>query len=168
MITKVEDIIKKAISYIGQTEKLGNSGFIDANFEKLLTSLGWAKPQAWCVYLVMAAVKGFISEDKYKLFSASALTTYNNFKRDNEKSVSMTPTVGSIAIFSMYKDGKETSRGHAAIVLTPVNTSFVSIEGNSNSEGGSEGKEVALLIRSSVKLVKLNGLVLKGFIDLTK
>jgi hypothetical protein len=153
-----------AFSYIGQKELSGNSGFEDAYFEEKMKAVGWQKPFAWCILFcelvwteAMPTWKDYFS----KMFSASVVQTWNNFR--NTDYASKTPIVGSIVIFQKYSKGKPTSFGHAGIVTEIYANSFATVEGNTNALGSREGDRVAPKMRQLDFKIK-DGLVLKGFI----
>lgn len=153
-----------AFSYIGQKELPANSGFEDAYFEEKMKSVGWQKGFAWCILFcelvwteAMPAWKDFFA----KMFSASVMQTWNNFK--NTDYVSKTPISGAIVIWQKYAKGKPTRFGHAAIVYDVFPTYFNTVEGNTNALGSREGDMVAPKQRKLDFKIK-DGLVLKGFI----
>jgi len=162
-------IAEVAAKYIGKTEKPGNSGFNDAEFEKKMITVGWLKGQAWCAYFcelvwkeVYSAIKpGFIA-DLNKLFAAGALQTLNNFKAAGYP-VSKEPVPGALAI---YQHGKGW-QGHACIVekVSANKKDFGTIEGNTNDAGGREGYIVARKTRYALFDTNYaSGLNLIGFI----
>lgn len=156
-----------AIKYLGQTEKTGNMGFNDPAFEKKMEAVGFSKGQAWCAYFAELVFKEAYSErlqELDKLFSASAVQTYRNF-RDASYPISNVPQPGMLAIWQMQKDGKPHWSGHAGIVVS-VNSvnDFESIEGNTNDHGGREGYIVARKSRTTKKVK--NGLQVLGFIKI--
>lgn len=149
--------------YIGQTEKPGNSGFTDAEFEKRMKACGWAKGQAWCAYfceLVCREAYQGKDEELKLLFSPSAVITYENFK--NAGRVSDTPTPGSLAV---WRYGK-TWQGHIGVVTEILSENFFkTIEGNTNAIGGREGYIVAEKTRKLKQPYSAKGLNLIGFIN---
>lgn len=155
-------VLLVARKYIGQTEKPGNSGFNDAEFEKRMKAVGWAKGQAWCAYFVELVCREALpekDEELAKLFSASAVKTYENFQKAGR--ASERPTPGSLAVWR-YGDGWQ---GHIGVVSEIVSENiFKTIEGNTNATGGREGYIVALKTRKLKQLFSAKGLNLIGFI----
>lgn len=168
-----ELILYNARRFLGQKEISGNLGFEDEKFESLMKDVGWQKNQAWCAYFTELVWKqAYENYDKSrikeldKLFSAGAVKTYNNFKNFGY-TVNETPSVGAVVIWQYYKDRKPHWSGHAGIVTKIYSDDsdlFETIEGNTNSQGGREGIEVAKKERKLNFEPKLKGLVLKGFI----
>lgn len=165
----MKSIAEIAKSFIGKQEISGNLGFKDKEFEKKMKDVGFEKGFAWCSLfaelvwteyyrqpgtpVAMAKIK--------KLASASALTTWNNFKADGTFIVSQIPKVGAIVIWTL---GKGPS-GHAGVVVEVVdNINFKTVEGNTNAAGGREGIEVALKNRKINQPFLEKGLNIKGFI----
>jgi len=161
-----------AESFIGKQEISGNLGFKDKEFEKKMKGVGFEKGFAWCSLFSELVWTEYYRQPKTpvamakikKLCSASAVTTYNNFKNDPEKTftVSQTPKVGAIVI---WKHGKG-PMGHAGIVVEvlPDGKTFKSVEGNTNAAGGREGIEVALKTRKIGQPFLEKGLNVAGFI----
>src|SRR3989304_1120768 len=128
ILMTIKDI---AFSYIGKKEIPGNMGFEDKNFENEMLSVGWQKTYAWCILFcelvwkkAMPAWAGYFD----KMFSASVMQTWNNFKKTDYNS--LTPIVGAIAIWQKYSKGKPTGFGHAGIVTEIYAQSFATVEGN--------------------------------------
>lgn len=168
-MNNVDEIVKKALSFVGQKEKgANNSGFENEWFEDLLRSVGWTSGQEWCGYAQMAVLKGLIDEDKYKLLSPSVNQTYMNFKKAIPESLVKEPKAGYLVLFSLYKDGNITWKGHIGLVTSIVDDiTFRSAEGNGNSKGGSRGDEFVNIARKVDFSPKKNGLVLRSFVNLT-
>jgi hypothetical protein len=166
-ISLAERIIAAAKSIIGQHEKAGNSGFVDPLFEKRMQQVGWLKFQAWCAYTVELIWKEAFT-DKHslytlidKLFSGSALATWNNFKQSKQFSTGQIPKAGAIAIFQHGRS----SQGHTGVVVEVLKPNvFAAVEGNTNDSGGREGIEVADKIRKTGLPFNPRGLNLLGFI----
>lgn len=159
---------KVAEKYVGQTEKPGNSGFNDADFERKMEQVGWQKGQAWCSYFAELVCKESYPElfdELNKLFSASAVTTFRNFS-NADYHITKFPVVGTVVVWQRFKNGKADWAGHVGIcseVISP--RQFISIEGNTNDKGGREGYIVAAKLRP-VALNVYDGLRLLGFIDI--
>lgn len=156
-----------AQKYIGKTEISGNNGFHDPDFESKMKLVGWKQGEAWCAYFTEMVFKEAFPEkvaDLNRLFSASAVQTYQNFVANGYVGKSI-PQAGDLVIWRMYKGGKPQWQGHAGIVLEATNpTTFKSIEGNTNDGGGREGYIVATKTRETTK--KTNGLNVMGFITI--
>lgn len=182
-------IVQVAESYEGQTEFRGNSGFKDRDFQDAMEAVGWQKGQAWCAYfaeLVWKKAYGKFENTKDelaeldKMFSPGAVATYNNFtklwaKRDHTRpnsegyAVKPTPEAGDLIVWQNYRNGKAHWTGHVGIVIqVNGNDTVHTMEGNTNSNGGREGIEVAMKTRkvgSDLFRPKSRGLVLKGFVS---
>jgi hypothetical protein len=161
-----------ARKYIGEREIPNNQGFIDAVFQQKIEVCGWNIGQAWCAYFFEMVMKEAYPElfaDLDKLCNASAVVTYRNFLRADKFICNKNPLPGCGIVWQTYKDNKPFWTGHMGIVdkLLPEGN-FYSIEGNSNSQGGREGIEVATKLRT-LKFEPTNKpdeLVLLGFIKL--
>jgi hypothetical protein len=160
-------VVETAKKYLGQTEKPNNQGFNDLEYETKMIAVGFQKGQAWCSYFAELVFKEAYPdkfEELDKLFSASAVQTFKNFT-DAKYKVSTTPVVGALVIWQYYENGKPGWTGHAGIVSKRLSdSSFQSIEGNTNDNGGREGYIVAEKTRSTGK--KKNGLNVLGFITI--
>jgi len=157
-----------AIKYIGQTEKPGNMGFNNADFERKMLAVGFQKTNAWCSYFQELIFKEAYPE-KFKqldtLFSASAVQTFRNF-RDASFLVHELPEKDCLVLWQMKKEGKAQWNGHAGIVVNAIDqNTFESVEGNTNDAGGREGYIVARRIRKIVHNLQ-NGLEILGFIKI--
>jgi len=161
-------VVSIAESYIGETEKPGNMGFNDHEFEKKMFAVGFQKSHAWCAYFAELVFKeAFLDKFKEldKLFSASTVQTFRNF-RDAGYLIGEIPVAGHLVIWQTMKDGKPQTTGHAGIVHSKIdNDSFWSIEGNTNDGGGREGYIVAKRVRRVIPNVQ-NGLKVLGFIQI--
>jgi hypothetical protein len=155
-----------AIKYIGETEKPGNMGFNDAEFEKKMKAVGFQKTHAWCAYFTELVFKEAFPErfkELDKLFSAGTIQTFRNF-RDASYPVSNVPKEGNLVIWQTFKNGEPQTTGHAGVVVQVVdNDTFYSVEGNTNDGGGREGYIVAKKLRNFIPNVQ-NGLKVLGFI----
>ena len=158
-----------AKSYIGQKEKPSNLGFDDAEFEVKMQAVGFQKTHAWCSYFAELVFKEAYPkkfEELDKLFSASAVQTYRNF-RDAAYLMHNMPQKDCLVIWQMQKDGKPQWQGHAGIVVDvqPNNWIFESVEGNTNDGGGREGYIVARRTRKHLADVR-DGLKVLGLIQI--
>lgn len=164
---KADEIIANALSYVGQQEIPGNKGFEDPKFQAEMEEEGWQYGWAWCAVFCKVVFKNVYperSKELNKLFSPSAVTTFNNFK-DAGFEILPLPEVGCLVIWQKMVDGKPTIYGHAGIVVKLNNSwRFQSVEGNSNDEGGRDGKEVALQLDRPTKKAVWSGLKVLGFV----
>lgn len=160
-------IVQVAQSYLGQTEKRGNSGWLDAGFEAKMKAVGWQLGHSWCCYFTELVAKEAFAEDLVKvkafdkLFQPSCTATYANFSGSSMFKVGKVPRPGSLIVWRLGKGWK----GHIGIVESVKANVISTIEGNTNDAGGREGIEVARKLR---KLAWTNGsgLNLVGFIYL--
>lgn len=169
-----ELILDFAIRDIGIKEIKGNKGWYNKLFQKDMEKLtDWKDSYAWCISFCEKVWRqaykiydesGKIDKQIEKLIVASVTQTYKNFKADGSFAISQEPVIGAIVIWQTYKNGIADWTGHAAIVER-INglKNFETIDGNSNSEGGREGIEVARQIRT-YNFDNNNGLRLIGFI----
>lgn len=166
-------IISYADESIGQTEFTGNQGFKDPVFDKEMRELGrfqngWPWCVCFCELVWKKAFKDFnIDEDRYnemaKLVVPGAVKTMRNFTKSKGWTVSIEPKEGAIAIWQKFKNGKGTTKGHAAIVIGFTPEHVITIDGNTNASGGREGIHVAQKTRRR-NFGSTSGLVLLGFI----
>ena len=175
-----EAVLETAREWVGIQEISGNMGFDNARFQHLMKIAEWNEREAWCLYFceLCCTVPMYSGKSKthaklLELFSGSAVQTYNNFRKDTSGLfvVDHIPVPGAIAIWQTYRDGKADWTGHGAIVELVKELQFSSIDGNTNSEGGREGKEIARMAgsyrhRLDTAFQVNNGLRLKGFIKL--
>lgn len=162
----------------GKKETRGNSGWEDKELETQMIATGWMEGQSWCAYWVekiWCSAYRDVSKDWVRvlrrIFSANAVRTFDNFWDSNFKT-SDKPVVGAVVIWKKVRNGEpafvgnsQWISGHAGLVIdyTEGSSTFTTLEGNSNSEGGREGIEVARQIRK-FDFNKENGLQLVGFI----
>ena len=173
MKTINELIVKQALKYVGERELKGNSGFENEVFWMKMEAVGFDPGEAWCALfteLIWREAYGQYNSlhdhELEKLFSDSAVQTFNNFRKTTGWRTSKEPDAGDIVIWQMYKDGEAHWSGHAGIVTKVLNKDFDTVEGNTNASGGREGVEVAIKRRiiDFDKNQDTHGLVLKGFI----
>lgn len=165
-----------AEGYVGQREKKNNGGFLNANFEKKMRSIGFQTGHAWCAYFTeliwveaYTAVNPSMLPHLKKLFSGSVMATRNNFRSETAKSLgfmfSSTAKPGDLAV---WQSRANKTQGHIAIVTEAVTDKtklFSTIEGNTNSAGGREGIEVARKCRKYA-IGESASLILLGFITM--
>ncbi len=169
----IQNIVSVSMAHVNQQETKNNSGFKDPNFEKKMKWVGWLKGHPWCSYFVELVYKeANIKTSNSKeiealldsLFSGSVAKTFNNFKTFIAKNnkffkISNTPKKGSIVI---WRSKTNPLFGHTAVIVdVKSNNEFVTVEGNTNDEGGREGYEVAVRKRN----MSGNGYKLVGFIE---
>lgn len=158
-----------ASKYIGQTEKPGNMGFNDAEFESKMKAVGFQHTHAWCAYFTELVFKETFPQkanELDKLFSASAVQTYRNFEKAGYI-VGHVPREGYLCIWQTMKNGVPQATGHAGIVgKVKQDWIFESIEGNTNDGGGREGYIVARRTRKHIADVK-DGLKVLGFVQIS-
>lgn len=161
-------IVSYAVDYIGQKEIKGNMGFKDPVFEAKMESVGFKDTYAWCCLFAelvwTEAYKDFNKEMLPVLeeeFSAGTVRTFRHFK--DLGWTYNTPEAGDIVIWQTYKDGKPQTTGHAAVIIEVKGEKLITVEGNTNAEGGREGIEVAKKERT-IDFHNKNGLRMLGFI----
>lgn len=175
-----EAAVEFAKNHVGYKEVKGNMGFQDPVFDTLMRQVGFENTWAWCALFAELCWSYPTYDNKWKVFqsisdnfSANAVKTYENFRNDTTGFFTVlsegVPSPGDIVIWEKRKNGEPKkidiwTVGHAGIVEEASKATFVSIEGNSNSEGGREGIEVARQIRP-YSYDKQDGLALKGFIS---
>ena len=154
-----------ARKYIGQKEKPGNSGFVDASFEQAMKEIGWRASWPWCAAFVRLCVREAIKGGE-QLEDCTTMGAVRTFHAYGEKMrIGKTPLVDSIAVWRHWKSGKpsQDGSGHIAIVASVGVDSFGTIEGNTNGAGSREGDRVAEKTRPlNFEPVK-DGLTLIGF-----
>lgn len=148
-------IVNNAMSFVGEQEISGNMGFKNKRFEEMMEAVGWEKKQAWCAYfaelvwkLSYAPRSSEVVQQLDALFSASAVQTLKNFNNSNWE-VSKTPARGALIVWQTYNDDKPHWTGHIGVVIGKEDgEKVVTVEGNTNSQGGREGIEVAIKERT--------------------
>lgn len=159
--TAIPSLAAIARQYVGQRERPGNTGWLDADFEADMVRVGWKRGQAWCAYFVRLCVRlGTGLVDKT---SPSAVQTFRNYSKAGL--AGLEPRVDSIACWAHYKDGKATGKGHVAIVekVDTFARTMSCIEGNTDGSGGREGDGVYSKTRYTYPRETSNGLKLLGF-----
>lgn len=162
-----------ALAYLGEQEEKGNvftDGPNETPLGKLLRLAGQRDGESWCCYFqegVFVETYPDHETELRNLFSANCVQTFKNFK-DAGFDIYTLPKVDCLCIMQLYVNGEPTTKGHATCVVSLIDDwQFKSVEGNANSEGGREGKEVALLKRKTLLNV-VNGLKVLGFVDIKK
>jgi len=163
-------ILAVALKYLGQSEMPGNK-FTDLTpLGKMLHKAGQKDGEAWCSYFGEGCCVEAYPERKAeleKLFDASAVQTYKNFKDAGFHITSTDPEPGDLAIFQKFIKGVRQWQGHLCIVET-VNApiGFDTIDGNTNVAGSREGTTVMDRKKKSFKF-NPDGLSLLGFIRIS-
>lgn len=166
-----EIIVNEAEAKIGFKEIKGNQGFANQEFEDEMIAIGFEDGNSWCAlfgeYVWKRSYQQYdatYNDELDTLFSKVAVTTYYNFRRA-KWDISKKPSVGALVIWQKHHGGKKHWTGHLGVV-TKVNAdlSFETAEGNSNSNGGREGVEVAKQCRKLDYSEHENGLNLLGFV----
>ena len=164
-------IIRFAGDFLGEKELLGNMGFQNTTFEKLMIDVGWKRGDAWCVYFNKVIWYHMIAnpyrDRAMELLNGNSQETLKNFRNDNSGLFKVTsyPKVGDIAVWQSFKYGIGEWKGHTGIVVKVRADYFVSIEGNTNLAGGAYGYMVAKKERE-YDFSNNNGLRLKAFISI--
>lgn len=166
---KAETIINIALSYVGNREKKGNSGFVNEAFQSLMDKAGWYLKAAWCAFFVRAMLMLAFKDEKNlavikKCCSGNAQLTFKNFKADGTFKTGMTPKDGALAVWQF---GNSTS-GHIGFVKKGKHSfnTMETIEGNTNGNGSREGDQVAIKLRTIDRPHTDTGLNLIGFVYL--
>ena len=164
---ELQKLLDVAISYLGQQETSGNSGFMNPEFERKMLATGWQKSHSWCCYfceLVAKEAAGVGTEEWNrldKLFQPSCTATWANFAGSEYYKVGKTPKPGSLIVWR-YGQGW---RGHIGIVESAKGKVINTIEGNTNKAGSREGTHV-LRKQRKLEFTDNIGLNLIGFIYL--
>lgn len=163
---RVSSIITNvAAGYVGYQEIQQNQGFEHPVFQKLIKQMEWMPGLSWCSFfceLVYYEVYDHLRDEIEDIFSASATQTWLNFKR-SDWTTSNVPVNGALAVWQKYQRGKADWRGHIAVVESFTKDTITTIDGNSNSDGSSNGYEVAR-VKRVMNWNENNGLRLLGFI----
>lgn len=167
-------IVKTALKYVGQEEIKGNQGFKDPEFERKMEVVGFDAGEAWCdlfAELVWKEAYQQYDANYYGLldllFTQVAVSTFSKFKKHSKFETGVEPSIGAMAVWQRYKEGKGTWMGHISPAVVDINmdrTVMQTVEGNTNKEGAREGTHVLIKDRPIDFTVKENGLVLIGFI----
>lgn len=132
-ITPLEFLSK----YIGTREKEGNSGFYDAEFEKLMRSVGWLPGQSWCMYTCKLAYRESYGTKYSDVLNGSVHGSYKRIKNSPLYMIIEEPVPNCLML---YDTGK--GRGHAGINKTMYKNGLyvLNVEGNTNVKGSREGE----------------------------
>lgn len=172
-----QKIKEVAEQYEGIIEKPNNSGWYDVSFETKMKNLGWIMGEPWCACFVKQVWIEACDVLKYKFVSTilkkqmtkSAYGTYLNLT-SNGFWVNKIPEQGDLVCWRNYiiknKVLVPTWHGHIGIDLWNENDSekhFITLDGNSNPEGGREGYIIGRIERN-LNFEIQKGLTLLGFI----
>lgn len=158
------------MQFVGQKELPGNM-FNETNIiGKLLHAVGQRDGQAYCAYTAEAMFKECYPE-KFevldKLFDASAVKTFKNFK-DAAYPIGNIPQVDCLVVWQKYIDGKPDWKGHAGIVTSIHGQHFESFEGNTGSSDPREGDGFYIKSHNAEFGYSVtNGLRLLGFVQIS-
>lgn len=163
------NLIEIARKDVGKKEKPGNSGFQDKEHEKRIRAVGWVPGWAWCASQLEAwAWEAYptLKPQIEGLFVPSAVNTFRNLVRSGYEKLDK-PEAGTFVFFQKFTDGVAQWQGHCGVVSHVVNeTTFKSIEGNTNDRGSRTGDGVYELTRKLNPAIT-DGLKCIGFIKLT-
>lgn len=162
-------LIEIAKKDIGKKEKPGNSGFLDKEHEKRIKATGWVPGYAWCAYQIEAwAWEAYptIKKQIEGLFVPSAVNTFRNLQRAGYEKLDK-PEAGTFVFWQKYVDGVGQWQGHCGVVTQVINeTTFKSVEGNTNDKGSRTGDGVYELTRK-INPDLTDGLKVIGFIKIS-
>jgi hypothetical protein len=154
-------------SLVGQTEVGDNAGFTNEEFQALMEQVGWDPGDPWCVFFVKCMwynmAPAFLKAKILNKISGSSIQTWQAVQGDSSFVLPDVPKSGDIAIWRYYEDGIAQNNGHAGIVKYLGFGNFTTVEGNTNTDGSSEGYVVAEKTRT-FNYNNDNGLRLVGFI----
>lgn len=152
-------IVEIAKSYIGQEEKIKNSGFKNGWFEKLMRSVGFYTGAPWCAFFAKLVWKE--SGVDHSLISGSVYDTMMNATKAGNWHVK--PVDGALAVWILHRNNVATKKGHIGVVCESKGKMLYMVEGNTSLEGSREGTHVLDKYRL-IDWTNPNGLRLMGFI----
>lgn len=157
-------IVEIAESYIGQEEKIRNSGFKNGWFERLMRGVGFYTGAPWCAFFAKLVWKE--AGVDHSLISGSVRQTM--LRATKEGNWHTYPVEGAIVVWITFKNGKPKRTGHMGIVYSTFTSwtevyDFITVEGNTNKNGSRQGTCVEYKNRST-DWNNPNGLRLLGFI----
>ncbi len=163
-------LLQVALKYLGQSEMPGNKFDDLSPLGKMLHEAGQKDGEAWCSYFGEGCAVEAYPEKKAefeKLFDASAVKTYKNFKDAGYKTTTNDPEPGDLAIFQKFIKGVRQWQGHLCIVeAVSAPLGFETIDGNTNVAGSREGTTVMDRKKKSFKF-NPDGLSLLGFVRIS-
>ena len=160
-----DNLIRTACKFYGEHEIIGNLGFENPVFQKIMERAGWKPPQSWCAYFIEACLREAGYTNHADILDGSAVKTFQNCKASPLFKIYSIPSNGDIVIWQNYINGLKDWTGHAGLIVGMGRGLIACIEGNTNASGGREGIEVAIKVRDPAVL-PVNGLRLVGFIRL--
>lgn len=139
----IDKIVSTARSFIGQEEIPQNQGFKDASFNAFMNDAGFYKGASWCGFFDIVVLTIVYSGSHWlpilkKHLSPGTILMWENFVGSKEFKTGQVPKVGAIVIWS-EPNGRS---GHTGLVMTVNDMNFTSVEGNTNSNGSSNGNAV--------------------------
>lgn len=158
-------ILRTALDYVTEREIPGNQGWEDKKFQALMERTDWKVGDAWCAYFVEAVLIAAGLNDHAAVISGSAVKTFNNCKASPLFKTYEIPSIGDIVIWQNYVAGEKSWTGHAGWVVGMGKGMLITVEGNTDADGGREGIEVALKVRDPAA-IPINGLRVLGYVRL--
>lgn len=140
-------ILDMTAGHAGRVKELGiNVSVSDSTLESMMHRLGWRPGQPWCMAYALAVWMFAIDEStddgtwrtRIPKLTISTQTAWRVAQSLGFRT-SKDPVPGSIMILRSTSDA---SRGHAGIVAVRGNPVFLTVEGNTDEQGGSEGDGV--------------------------
>jgi CHAP domain len=160
-------IVSFSESLVGQTEIAGNAGFTNEEFQSLMEQVGWQPGDAWCVFFCKCIwynmAPAFLQAKILSKISGSSVQTWQSLQGDPSFIFPDVPKAGDMAIWRYYSGGEPQEDGHAGIVRYLGFDNFTTVEGNTNTDGSTDGYIVAEKTRTFAYDVN-DGLRLIGFI----
>ena len=159
-----------AMKWLGTEEVGNNNGFANDVFQAMMKKVGWRSGEQWCMYFAKAIHYDTFPKDREKInkiLNGSSQLSFANAKNDTSGTYSVVtsgkPRKGDIVI---YQHTNNKATGHAGVVVGVGDTSFTTIEGNTNDKNISDGDLVAKKTRPLAYGKTLSGstLALRGFI----
>jgi len=164
-----ETITTVALSFVGNREKPGNTGFVNPDFQKLMNAAGWYMKAPWCAFFTRVILVIVFALDHRlavikRCCSGNAQQTFKNFKAEGTFKTGMIPKDGALAVWQF---GNSTA-GHIGLVVKGDHSfnTMQTVEGNTNGNGSREGDQVAIKLRTINRPRTDKGLNLIGFIYL--
>lgn len=155
--------------FVGQKELPGNKFSSETVIGKLLHAAGQKDGQAYCAYTVEAMYKECLPEkfeEFDKLFDASAVKTFKNFK-DAGYPIGTMPQMDCLVVWQKYVNGVADWRGHCGIVVETNGQKFMSFEGNTGSSDPREGDGFYIKAHNAEHgFTVKHGLRLLGFVQI--
>ena len=159
-------IVSIAISHLGKSEKPGNTGFSDTAFERDMKAVGWYVKAPWCAFFTRLVWQYAYADNKGMLqavricLTGGALDSLKRVEANGTFETGNEPRPGAIVIWAK---GKGPS-GHAGIVLGTFCNTMITVEGNTNESGSTDGDRVALKLRTIKREFSATGLNVERYI----